>query len=65
MNRKVIEASEASKTFLLPPYESPTARADALAGAASLIRQAIELSIRGGRDDLAFRLLDIAQELEA
>jgi len=65
MSRQVTEAVEASKTFLLPPAASATERADALLACAELARQAIEHAVRAGRDDLAFRLLAIAQEMEA
>jgi hypothetical protein len=40
-------------------------RAIALESAALLARQAVELAVRAGRSDLAFRALALAQDLEA
>ncbi|MBH5367175.1 hypothetical protein [Bradyrhizobium glycinis] len=57
-------AARGAAVFLNPPHASESDRADALATAASLMRQAVEQCIRAGRDDLAFRSLDIALEAE-
>ncbi|RRW19690.1 hypothetical protein EGJ45_07380 [Stutzerimonas stutzeri] len=64
MISRVIRAAKNSAAFLLPPYESETERRDALDGAVELMRQAIEHAVRAGRDDLAFKLLDLVHEVE-
>lgn len=62
---RVAAAGQQAAVFLLPPHESPTARADALLAAAELARQAIEHAVKAGRDDLAMKLLTLAQDMEA
>ncbi|KIZ37002.1 hypothetical protein [Stutzerimonas stutzeri] len=61
---RLTQATENAAVFLLPPYESETERGDALDGAVELMRQAIEHAVRAGRDDLAFKLLDLVHEVE-
>ncbi|WP_349568432.1 hypothetical protein [Azotobacter salinestris] len=65
MNEHVKKATHNAAVFLLPPYESAIERSHALAGAVELMRQAIEHAVRAGRDDLAFQLLDLVQNVEA
>lgn len=62
---KVAAATAQAQAFLLPPYETATERADALLAASELVRQAIEYAVRAGRDDVALKLLDMAQSIEA
>ena len=57
-------AAAHAAVFLKPPHENEADRAAALASAASLMRQAVEQCVRAGRDDLAFRAMDVAQEAE-
>lgn len=61
----VTAAARQAGVFLLPPAESAIERGDHRMAAATLARQAIEYAVRAGREDMAFALLDIAQELEA
>lgn len=63
--RKVAAAGEQAQVFLLPPYESPSQRADALLACSETVRQAIEPAVRAGRDELAQHLLELAQNIEA
>ncbi|WP_313038246.1 hypothetical protein [Stutzerimonas nitrititolerans] len=59
---RVTQATKNAAVFLLPPYDSETERRDALDGAVELMRQAVEHAVRAGRDDLAFKLLDLVHE---
>lgn len=62
---KTTDAAKRAAVFLNPPHASEADRAAAQANAAALMRQAVEQCVRAGRDDLAFRTLDIALEAEA
>jgi hypothetical protein len=64
-NKKAINAAnKRAMVFLKAPHESMRERADSLESGAVLARQVIELAVRGGRDDLAMRALELAQDLE-
>ncbi|MGA7438784.1 MAG: hypothetical protein WBW32_11740 [Luteibacter sp.] len=60
----VAQAERQAAVFLLPPEETICERTDALGCGAVLARQLIEHCVRGGRDDLAMRALELAQDLE-
>lgn len=60
-----IAANKRAAAFLKPPYPTEAERAEAQRDAAASIRQALELLVRAGRDDLAFRALELAQDAEA
>ena len=64
INPQVLRAAKRAAVFLRPPYESMHERAGSLESGAVLARQVIELAVRGGRDDLAMRALELAQDLE-
>lgn len=61
---KVLEATKHSRVFLLPPEGSTVERTDSLKSGAVLARQIIELAVLGGRDDIAMRALELAQDME-
>lgn len=63
--RNINAANAQAQAFLLVPYECPTKRADSLLEASDYARAAIKHAVRGGRDDLAMKLLELAQEIEA
>lgn len=65
ISAKTTDAAKRAAAFLKPPHANEADRAAALASAAALMRQAVEQCVRAGRDDLAFRSLDIALEAEA
>ncbi|OKO90742.1 hypothetical protein AC629_04010 [Bradyrhizobium sp. NAS80.1] len=64
MNKQLKAAAKQSLVFLKAPHETMRERADSLESGAVLARQVIELAVRGGRDDLAMRALELAQDLE-
>jgi len=64
-NKKAINAAnKRALVFLKAPHASMCERAGALQTGAVLARQVIELAVRGGRDDLAMRALELAQDME-
>lgn len=64
-NRAIYRAGMQAQVFLLPAFENPEARAASLLECAILLRLAIAPAVRAADDRLAFRLLSLAQELEA
>jgi hypothetical protein len=65
MNKAITKAVKRSTVFLLIPYECPEKRAEALLDASEYVRAAVKGAVRGGRDDLALKLVALAQKLEA
>lgn len=65
VSREVAAATSQAQVFLLPPYDSATARRDSLMASSELVRQAIGPAVRAGRDDVALRLLQLAHSIEA
>lgn len=63
--RRMDAATEQAQVFLLPAYLTKRERTDAVLTAAGLVRQAIEYAVRGGRDDLGHKLLNLALSIEA
>ena len=60
----VARSRKRSAKFLLPPFESVVDREAALASAIDLLNQAIEKAVRAGKDDLAMKILELAQSAE-
>lgn len=63
--RRMAAATEQAQVFLMPACQAKHERTDALLTAAELVRQGIEHAVCGGRDDLAHRMLALAQDIEA
>lgn len=63
--RRMTAASRQAAVFLLPPHATAHERREALLDAAELARQAVEVAVRAGRDDVAFELLGLAQRIES
>lgn len=63
--RRVAAATEQAQVFLMPAHQAKHECVDAILTAAELVRQGIEYAVRGGRDDLAHRMLALAQDIEA
>lgn len=61
---RLAKAKKTALSFLRTPHPTMCERANSLETGAVLVRQVIELAVRGGRDDLAMRALELAQDLE-
>lgn len=64
MNSRVEAAAKRSLIFLKAPHESMRERASALESGVVLARQVVDLAVKAGRDDIAFRALELAQDME-
>lgn len=65
LNPHVAKAAKRARAFLAVPHTTMRERASSLESAAMLARQAVDMAVRAGRDDLAFRALELAQDMEA
>lgn len=65
-SRKLVnQATTNAAVFLLAPHECPQARAAAMADASHMVRSAIRLLVKAGRDDLATTAQDLALTIES